>query len=57
MKARVQHRAKGTLRLLANGQELWSRRMTALPERRLSLPVDRLPRGEVEDIAVDFIED
>ena len=57
MKARIQRRAKGRLRLLANSRELWSRPMTALPERRLSLPVDRLPRGEVEDIAVDFIED
>jgi NADPH-dependent 2,4-dienoyl-CoA reductase/sulfur reductase-like enzyme len=57
MKARIQRRTKGRLRLLANGRELWSRSMTALPERRLSVPVDRLPRGEVEDIAVDFIED
>jgi NADPH-dependent 2,4-dienoyl-CoA reductase/sulfur reductase-like enzyme len=57
MKARIQRQVKGRLRLLANGRELWSRSMTALPERRLSVPVDRLPRGEVEDIAVDFIED
>ncbi len=56
MKARIQHPARGRLRLTANGRELWSRAMTALPERRLSIPVSRLPQGEVDDITVDFIE-
>jgi hypothetical protein len=35
---------------------VWGRAMIALPERRLSIPVSRLPQGEVDDIAVDFIE-
>ena len=56
MKARIQHPARGQFRLTANGRELWSRTLTALPERRLSIPVSRLPQGEVDDIAVDFIE-
>jgi Pyridine nucleotide-disulphide oxidoreductase len=57
LKARVTRQARGKLRLLAGGHELWSRRMTALPERRLSVPVSRLPAGEVDDIAIDFIEE
>jgi hypothetical protein len=56
MKARIQHPARGRLRLSANGREVWGRAMTALPERRLSIPISRLPQGEVDDIAVDFIE-
>jgi thioredoxin reductase len=56
LKARIQHQAHGRLRLSAGGRELWSRAMTALPERRLSIPVSLLPQGEVDDIAVDFIE-
>jgi len=57
LKARVTRQARGRLRLLASGHELWSRRMTALPERRLSVPVSRLPAGELDDIAIDFIEE
>ncbi len=30
--------ARGRLRLIADGRELWTRRVDALPERRLSLP-------------------
>lgn len=57
MKARVERQARGRLRLLAGGHELWSRAMTALPERRLSIPVSHLPRGDLDDIAIDFIEE
>ena len=56
LKARIQRQARGRLRLSAGGRELWSRAMTALPERRLSIPVALLPQGDVDDIAVDFIE-
>ena len=56
MKARIQHPARGRLRLTANGREVWGRAMHALPERRLSIPVSRLPQGEVDDITIDFIE-
>lgn len=57
MKARVAQQARGRLRLSAGGYELWSRRMAALPERRLSIPVSHLPKGDVDDIAIDFIEE
>jgi len=55
-KARASRRLRGRIRLLADDRELWSRAMTVLPERRLSLPVDRLPRQDVGHITVDFIE-
>ena len=50
LKARADRAARGQLRLLADGREVWSRRMSILPERRISLPVDRLPR---EGVGVD----
>ena len=57
LKARIARKATGRLRLLANGAELWSRAMTALPERRLSIPAARLPQGDPGNIAIDFIEE
>ena len=55
-KARAIRAAKGNLRLLADGRELWSRRMTILPERRLSLPLSRIPRAGVSSLSVEFEE-
>jgi len=57
LKARVERQVHGRLRLSAGGHEVWSRAMTALPERRLSIPVSYLPKGDVDDIAIDFIEE
>ena len=57
LKARADRAARGQLRLLADGRELWSRRMRILPERRISLPVDRLPREGVGSISVEFEEE
>jgi hypothetical protein len=57
LKARVSRGARGRIRLMADGQELWSRAMTALPERRLSIPLSSLPRNEAGRITVDFIEE
>jgi NADPH-dependent 2,4-dienoyl-CoA reductase/sulfur reductase-like enzyme len=57
LKARAARAARGRLRLLADGRELWGRRMAILPERRLSLPSDRLPRAGAGAITVDFVED
>jgi NADPH-dependent 2,4-dienoyl-CoA reductase/sulfur reductase-like enzyme len=57
LKARVMRAASGRLQLSADGRVLWSRRMTALPERRLSIPGSCLPRGEPGDIAIDVIEE
>ena len=47
----------GRLRLMADGRELWSHRMSILPERRISLPTDRLPREGARSVEVDFAED
>jgi hypothetical protein len=57
LKARAARILRGRIRLMADGREMWSRAMTALPERRLSIPVSSLPRGEVGHITVDFIEE
>ena len=57
LKARVERAARGRLRLMADGREVWSRRMSLLPERRISLPIDCLPRDGVESISVEFVEE
>jgi len=57
LKARADRAAQGRLRLMADGREVWSRRMSLLPERRISLPVDRLPRDGVASIGVEFEEE
>lgn len=55
-KFRTTRAAKGNLRLVADGRELWSQRMSILPERRLSLPLSRIPRSGVNSLAVEFEE-
>jgi NADPH-dependent 2,4-dienoyl-CoA reductase/sulfur reductase-like enzyme len=55
-KARATRAAKGTLRLVADGKQLWSRRMAILPERRLALPLSRVPRAGVSRLTVEFEE-
>lgn len=57
LKARAERAARGRLRLMADGREVWSRRMSLLPERRISLPVDRVPRDGVASIGVEFEEE
>jgi NADPH-dependent 2,4-dienoyl-CoA reductase/sulfur reductase-like enzyme len=57
LKARMTRAARGRLRLTADGKELWGRRMSALPERRLSLPVSLLPQGAAGSLAIDFQEE
>ncbi len=57
MKARILSAARGRLRVSADGRQLWSRWMTALPERRLSLPIARLLPDDVNSVAVEFIKD
>ena len=56
-KARAARAARGRLRLLADGRELWSRRLSLLPERRISLPADRLPRDGFSAITVEMEEE
>jgi len=55
-KLRTARAAKGNLRLVADGRLLWRRRMTILPERRLSLPLSRIPRADVSSLSVEFEE-
>jgi thioredoxin reductase len=57
LKARAARAARGRLRLLADGCELWSRRVSLLPERRISLPADRLPREGIAAITVELTEE
>jgi NADPH-dependent 2,4-dienoyl-CoA reductase/sulfur reductase-like enzyme len=54
---RVSRPARGRLRLLADGREIWSGRVNALPERRLSLPVHRIPRDGIAGIAIELAEE
>lgn len=57
LKARAARAARGRLQLLADGRELWSRRVRLLPERRISLPADRLPRDGFSAISVELVEE
>lgn len=57
LRARVERETRGRLRLLANGREVWSRRVHALPERRISLPADRVPLEGLETLSVELVED
>ena len=57
LKTRAARAARGRLRLMADGRELWSHWMSILPERRISLPTDRLPREGARSVEVDFAED
>ncbi|HKF61208.1 MAG TPA: pyridine nucleotide-disulfide oxidoreductase, partial [Dongiaceae bacterium] len=56
-KARAARATRGRLRLLADGHELWTRRVSLLPERRISLPADRLPRDGISAISVEMEEE
>lgn len=57
LRARVSRAARGRLRLLVDGRELWSRRARLLPERRITIPTDRLPPVGAQSIHVELIED
>ena len=57
LRARVSRAARGRLRLLVDGRELWSHRVKLLPERRITIPTDRLPPVGAQAIHVELIED
>jgi len=57
LRARVSRATRGRLRLLVDGRELWSRRVSLLPERRISIPSDRLPAAGMRSIHVELMED
>jgi thioredoxin reductase len=56
LQLRVSRATKGRLVVTANGEELWSRSASALPERRILVPIAALnvPKG-VQKIEVDFV--
>ncbi|MCX2887288.1 MULTISPECIES: NAD(P)/FAD-dependent oxidoreductase [Pseudomonas] len=56
LQMRVNRAARGRLLITADGKELWSRTTSALPERRILVPIASLnvPKG-VQQIEVDFV--
>jgi thioredoxin reductase len=57
LKARLLRRARGRLRLLSDGHELWGRPMAALPERRISIPGESLGGAEAGRLMIGFKEE
>jgi NADPH-dependent 2,4-dienoyl-CoA reductase/sulfur reductase-like enzyme len=51
-RTRVDRPARGTLRLLRNGEEIWRRKVRALPERRVRLPGELLSLDGIESVEV-----
>jgi len=51
-RARVTCPARGTLRLLRNGEEIWRREVAALPERRVQLPGELVSPDGIESVEV-----
>jgi NADPH-dependent 2,4-dienoyl-CoA reductase/sulfur reductase-like enzyme len=51
-RTRVDRPARGTLRLLRNGEEIWRRKVSALPERRVRLPGELLSLDGIESVEV-----
>ena len=56
LRARVARAVRGRLRLLVDGRDVWSRRIHALPERRIVIPADRLPNSGFSTVHVDLQE-
>lgn len=56
LQMRVSRATHGRLLITADGKELWSRTTSALPERRILVPIASLnvPKG-VQQIEVDFV--
>ncbi len=51
-RARVDRPARGMLRLLRNGEEVWQRKIVALPERRIRLPGKSVSLDGIESVEV-----
>jgi hypothetical protein len=51
-RTRVDRPARGTLRLLRNGDEVWHRKVVALPERRVRLPGKFVALDGIESVEV-----
>jgi hypothetical protein len=57
LQVRVRRPARGTLSVVVSGQNLWSQRIDALPERRILIPLDRLPIDLNGPVHIVFAED
>lgn len=55
-RGRVSRSARGTLRLLRNGEEVWRGRISVRPERRLRLPGARLSVDGLDDVEIRLDE-
>jgi hypothetical protein len=44
--------ARGTLRLLRNGEEIWRREVSAAPERRVRFPGELVSLDHIESVEV-----
>ncbi|MBI2256507.1 MAG: NAD(P)/FAD-dependent oxidoreductase [Proteobacteria bacterium] len=53
-KARVGEAVKGTLRVLADGREIWSRPINALPERRIAWRVPAVDLSNTHHLTIDL---
>lgn len=51
-RGRVNRPTRGTLRLFCNGEEVWHRRIHALPEQRIRLPGGRVSLDGIESLEV-----
>ena len=51
-RTRVDRPTRGMLRLLCNGEEVWRRKVFALPERRVRLPGGRVSLDGLESVEV-----
>lgn len=56
LQLRVSHAAKGTIVVRADGRELWARKSSSLPERRILIPIAslKIPQ-ETQQLEVDFV--
>lgn len=57
LQVRVSRAVRGTLSLVVDGHPVWSQKIGALPERRLLIPIERLPRGLAGDAELVLTED
>jgi NADPH-dependent 2,4-dienoyl-CoA reductase/sulfur reductase-like enzyme len=52
LRARVARATRGQLTLIANDREIWSRCVSALPERRIQIPADRVSLDGLENLEI-----
>lgn len=57
LQVRVHRPARGTLSVVVSGRDVWSQRINALPERRILIPLDRLPLDLNGPVHIVFAED